>query len=206
MMKIKICGITNKDDALNAVSLGVDAIGFIFYDKSPRYISPEQAEEISVFLPPFVSIVGVFVDQEKEYIDDVIKRCKLDIVQLHGLESPKFCLSMRRRVIKAISIDDPSDLEQASQYQGMISALLLDTKAESIQGGTGKTFDWGLALKAKEYHIPLILAGGVTAENMKKAVHMVNPYAIDMCSGTEKSPGQKDYNKMQEVIELAKFL
>jgi len=205
-MKVKICGITNLEDAQNAVSLGAHAIGFIFYKDSPRYVAPDVAEEISPFVPPFVSVVGVFVDHTKEEIDDISRRCRLDVIQLHGHESPSFCMSMERRVIKAIPVGGPEDLALISQYQGMVSAILLDTKVQEIEGGTGKTFDWGLALKAKEYEIPLILAGGITAQNIEKACRLVNPYAIDLSSGVESEPGKKDYSKMQEVITLARKL
>ncbi len=205
-MKIKICGITNHDDALNAVSLGADAIGFIFSQKSPRYISPEQAEAISMFLPPFISVVGVFVNTGKDEIDETVRRCKLDIVQLHGQESPEFCQSIQRRVIKAFPIAVPEDLELISPYQGIVSSILLDTKVQNMEGGTGKIFDWGLALKAKSHEIPLILAGGINAQNIKKAHQLVSPYAVDLSSSVEIEPGKKDYNKMKEIIHLAKSL
>jgi phosphoribosylanthranilate isomerase len=205
-MKIKICGITNKEDALNAVSLGADAIGFIFSKDSPRYISPDKVEDISLYLPPFVFLVGVFVDQTKEEIAQIAHQCKLDLVQLHGQETPRFCMDIPRRVIKAFRVEDLEDLEPISMYQGIVSAILLDTKVQNIAGGSGKTFDWGLALKAKEYDIPLILAGGINAGNLKKAVNLVNPYAVDISSGVENKPGKKDYNKMQEVIAIAQSL
>lgn len=205
-MKIKICGITNIDDAQNAVSLGADAIGFIFSKNSPRYVSPEVAEGISLFLPPFVFVVGVFVDEDKETVKEISERCKLDLIQLHGEESPAYCLEMPRRVIKAFRVSDPEDLEPITLYQGVVSAILLDTKVKDIEGGTGRTFDWGLALKAKEHDIPLILAGGVNADNIEKAVQLVNPYAVDLSSGVESEPGRKDYNKMAEILEIARGL
>jgi len=205
-MKIKICGITSKEDALNAVSLGADAIGFIFSKESSRYITPEVAEDISLFLPPFVFLVGVFVDQPKEDIIQTAHQCRLDIIQLHGHEPPSFCMEIPRRVIKAFKVSDQEDLKPISMYQGIVSAILLDTKVQNIEGGTGKTFDWGLALKAKEYDIPLILAGGITSSNLKKAATLVNPYAVDLSSGVESAPGKKDYHKMQEVISIAQSL
>ena len=205
-MKIKICGITNKEDALNAVSLGADAIGFIFAKESPRYISPENAEEISLFMPPFVSVVGVFVNETQDFIHKTVQRCKLDLVQLHGQESPAFCQCIQRRVIKAFPVLDIEDLDPIAQYQGIVSAILLDTKVQQMSGGTGKIFDWGLAIKAKAYEVPLILAGGVTAQNVKKAYQLVNPYGVDLSSSVEKSPGIKDYNKMREVIQTVQSL
>jgi phosphoribosylanthranilate isomerase len=205
-MKIKICGITNKEDALNAVSLGAHALGFIFSKNSPRYVSPEIVEELSLLLPPFVLLVGVFVNHSAEEIKDIVERCKLDIIQLHGSESAEFCLKMKKRVIKAIKVSEPEDLEQIHQYHGTVSAILLDTKIKNIEGGTGKTFDWGLAIKAKEHDIPIILAGGINASNINKAVQLVNPYGIDLSSGVENTPGKKDYNKMRDVMTMAREL
>ncbi|MEK7298723.1 MAG: phosphoribosylanthranilate isomerase [Candidatus Margulisiibacteriota bacterium] len=205
-MKIKICGITNLEDAQNAVSLGADAIGYIFVKESPRYITPEKAEEISLYMPPFVHIVGVFVDQSKEEIDEITCRCRLDLLQLHGNETPEFCLKMSRRVVKAFPIRELADLNPIPAYQGYVSGVLLDTKSETVKGGTGKSFDWGIALKAKDFDIPIILAGGINAGNINKAIKLVNPYAVDLSSGVEVSPGVKDYNKMQDVIRLAQSL
>ncbi len=205
-MKIKICGLTNRDDAIDAVNLGADAIGFIFYEDSPRYITPDIVEEISLFLPPFVLLVGVFVNHDKAFIDSVVHRCKLDLIQLHGNESPAFCRSMRRRVIKAFKIEDINDVDAIAPYQSSVSAVLLDTKVSGREGGTGKIFDWGLALKAKEFDIPLILAGGVNVSNLNKAAKLVNPYAVDLSSSVESAPGKKDYNKMKELIDAAKRL
>lgn len=205
-MKIKICGLTNRDDAIDAVNLGADAIGFIFYEDSPRYITPDIVEEISLFLPPFVLLVGVFVNHDKAFIDAVVHRCKLDLIQLHGNESPAFCRSMRRRVIKAFKIEDINDVDAIAPYQSSVSAVLLDTKVSGREGGTGKIFNWGLALKAKEFDIPLILAGGVNVSNLNKAAKLVNPYAVDLSSSVESAPGKKDYNKMKELIDAAKRL
>ncbi len=205
-MKIKICGITNPEDALDAVSLGVDAIGFIFAPSSKRYVSPDMAQAISIFLPPFVSVVGVFVNQSIDEIEQTIVRCQLDVVQLHGDESPQFCQGITRRVIKAFRVAQPEDLACIEYYQGFVSSFLLDTKVQNMDGGTGRIFDWGLALKAKEYQTPLILAGGINAQNLNKAFQMVNPYAVDLSSSVEASPGKKDYHKMQEIIGIAKSL
>ena len=203
-MKVKICGLTNKEDALNAISLGADAIGFIFAKNSPRTVTPEIVEGISPFLPPFVSLVGVFVDQPVEEVKDIMSRCRLDLAQLHGDESPAECMAIGRRVIKAFQVSEPEDLAAIAAYQGLVSAMLLDTKIADLKGGTGQTFDWGLAISAKENDIPLILAGGINSDNIKKAVKMVNPYALDISSGVESEPGKKDYNKMQDIIALAK--
>ncbi len=206
MIKIKICGITNTEDALNAVSLGVDAIGFIFAKTSKRYISPEEAEAIAMFMPPFVSVVGVFVDSTKEDIDHITTRCRLDVIQLHGLETPQFCQSMSRRVIKAFHMAEPEDVDLITSYQGVISGALLDTKVQNMSGGSGKVFDWGLALKATNYDIPLILAGGISVQNIKKAKELVNPYAVDLSSSVEEYPGKKDYNKMKALVDAVRGL
>ena len=177
-MKIKICGITNGDDAKDAIALGVDALGFIFYKDSPRYVSPDVVEEIALFVPPFVQMVGVFVNHSKEEIDTLVEQCRLDVIQLHGDETPKFCLEMKRRVIKAFSISEIEDIQRISQYQGIVSGMLLDTKVDGKIGGTGVSFDWGIALKAKEYDTPVILSGGVNESNIKKAIQLVNPYLL----------------------------
>ena len=205
-MKIKICGITNKEDALHAVSLGVDAIGFIFYKNSPRYISPEVAEEISMFLPPFVQTVGVFVNETEAAIEAIVQKCGLDVIQLHGEETPKLCMGLSCRVIKAIRVKELEDLDIIPSYHGLVSAILLDYKDDVQRGGTGKSFDWGLALRAKEYDIPLVLSGGINEGNIQKAVQLVNPYAIDLSSGVELEPGKKDYNKMESIIGLTQSL
>ena len=204
MMKIKICGLTNKDDALNAIALNVDALGFIFYEHSPRYISPEKVETFVLDLPPFINTIGVFVNATPDYINSVVKRCKLNGIQLHGSEPPEFCTQFSLPTIKAIPVREHSDITAIPKYKGCVNGILLDTKAENVHGGTGKTFDWGLALEAKEYDTPLILSGGINAKNIEKALKMVAPYGIDICSGVEKEPGIKDYNKMQELIGAIK--
>ena len=201
-MKIKICGITNKEDADNAISLGVDAIGFIFAENSQRTISLEKAEDISIFLPPFVSRGGVFVNQPLDYVHDISDRCNLDYVQLHGEESPDYCIQCKKKLIKVFRVNEEKDLDSIEKYQGIVSALLLDTKVKDVYGGSGQVFDWGLAISAKEYHLPLILSGGINSSNIHKAIQLVNPYAIDISSGVESSPGEKDYHKMESVINI----
>ena len=203
-MNIKICGITNKEDALHAVSLGTDAVGFIFAEGSPRRVTPEVVEEISLYLAPFTQTVGVFVDQPEDVVNDIAERCRLSIVQLHGQESASYCRRMNRRVIKAFPIKVLEDLGDIVHYQGSVSAILLDTKVDGQSGGAGLVFDWGLALKAKEFDIPVILAGGINQSNVTKAIQLVNPYAIDLSSGVESAPGTKDYNKMNDIISLVK--
>tara|TARA_A100001015_G_C14867151_1_gene662838 strand:+ start:116 stop:733 length:618 start_codon:yes stop_codon:yes gene_type:complete len=200
-MKIKFCGMTNKTDALNAIALNVDAIGFIFYEHSPRYIPMEKVEEFIFDLPPFIHTYGVFVNATEDYIKEVAYRCKLSGIQLHGDESPEFCTKFSLPTIKAIPVKDHDDITKIPQYKGCVNGILLDTKVENVHGGTGKTFDWGLALKAKEYDTPLVLSGGINLQNVSKALRMVSPYGIDICSGVEKEPGLKDYQKMQELLQ-----
>ena len=157
-------------------------------------------------MPPFVSRVGVFVDETIEKVNDITSRCQLDYVQLHGNESPDFCLKCHAKVIKAISVKEKVDLESVSQYSGIVTSILLDSKVPDKVGGTGKIFDWGLAIIAKEYYIPLILSGGLCKENIVKAVQLVNPYAIDLCSGVESVPGTKDYQKLKEFFDIVKVI
>eukprot|EP01047_Picozoa_sp_COSAG01_P000740 COSAG01_NODE_14_length_41020_cov_40.702133_32_plen_205_part_00 len=203
-MKIKICGITNKEDALNAIALGASALGFIFYDKSPRFVTPELVEEITYFLPPFVQLIGVFVDADINYIHDTMKRCHLNMAQLHGNEEAPKYQALQYRFIKAFSIESPQDLDKIIPFQGIASGILLDSKVDDQFGGTGQVFDWGLAIKAHDLSLPIILSGGINASNIKKAIELVNPYAIDLSSGVECSPGQKDYNKLAELFRVIK--
>ena len=205
-MKLKICGITNKKDAEDAVNLGVDALGFICYSKSPRYITEENLHEIIGSIPPFVTSVGVFVNEAPEVINEFIKNYKLDVVQLHGEESPEDCMKINTRVIKAIHVDTMDDIQYVGKYNGTVSGILLDTKVDGTYGGTGKSFDWGVALAAKDFGMPIILSGGISIDNLNKAVQLVKPEAIDLCSSVEQSPGLKDYEKMKDFITLFKTL
>lgn len=204
MIRIKLCGLTRLEDVHHAVALGVDAVGFIFEPSSPRSVSSDQVKELTFDLPPFVKSVGVFVDESADVINHIARSCKLDLIQLHGHETPEYCKQIERPILKAIKIQDIDDINAIPKYQGMVSGVLLDTKSSTQHGGTGKTFDWGIALHAKDFDIPIILAGGINAGNVQKAVKLVNPYAIDISSGIELSPGIKDYNKMKEVVELAR--
>jgi len=192
--------MTTIDDVNDAISLGVDALGFIFYDKSPRCVSVEQVQAIIHRLPPFVTLVGVFVNAPVDYVNHVVRACSLDRVQLHGDESPDYCMALDARVIKAFRVATLEDIAPMSRYQGIVAGVLLDTKAEQAYGGTGAVFDWGIALSAKDYDVPLILSGGINNDNIKKAVDLVGPSAIDLCSGIESAPGKKDYNKMKQFM------
>ncbi len=202
-MKVKICGITNQQDASIAVELGVDALGFIFA-ASPRQIAPEKASAIISSLPPFVHTVGVFVNEEPANIREVAQFCGLDMIQLHGDEPPDVCSEFMPHTIKVFRLKDESSLELIKPYLGKVRALLFDTYSEEKRGGTGKPFDWGLALKGKELGVPVILSGGLSPSNIKDAISNVKPYAVDVNSGVEKSPGLKDHHLMRQLMEIVK--
>jgi phosphoribosylanthranilate isomerase len=200
MVRIKICGITNLEDALLAAELGADALGFIFYPQSPRYVAPETAREIIAQLPPFVAAVGVFVDEAAAVVEGLAVRAGLDWVQLHGQESPDYCRNLGRKVIKAFRIQDEDSLRLLGDYRGAAQALLLDTYKKGQVGGTGEVFDWHLARKAKQYGA-LILAGGLNPGNVAMAIATALPAAVDAASGTEAAPGKKDPAKLRAFIK-----
>lgn len=194
---VKICGITSAEDALAAVAAGADALGFVFYSKSPRAVTVEQTQQIVDQLPPFVSTVGLFVNEVPEIIEKTIAACRLDLIQLHGDETPQECLFPGRRVIKALRVKDAKSLESAADYQ--VSGLLLDAWSDQVYGGSGESFDWQL-LKNFASNNPVILAGGLTPENVATAIGQVRPYAVDVSSGVELAPGIKDQKKVAEFI------
>ena len=200
MVKVKICGITNVDDALAASDLGVDALGFVFYRESPRHVSPDQAREIIRRLPSFITTVGVFVDMPQGEMEAIMRHASLDVAQLHGHELPEAC-ELARRVIKAIRVKELSDLEPLKHYR--VSAFLLDTYTQEFFGGTGQIFNWDIALDAKQYG-KIIVAGGLNPDNVAKAVQWVRPYGVDVSSGVEEKKGKKDHRKMGLFIERAK--
>jgi phosphoribosylanthranilate isomerase len=195
--RIKVCGITRLEDALTASRLGVDAVGFVFYPKSPRYIDPDKAAAIIRQLPPFVSAVGLFVNPTQDLIAEVLQKVPLGVIQLHGDESPDFCQAQRRRVIKAIAIGGEEDLKRARKYD---CPLLLDAKApQGVYGGTGTSFDWSL-LEGFEHNHPLVLAGGLNASNIEAALSVRQWFAVDVSSGVEVSPGIKDDTKLCDFV------
>ena len=197
---VKICGITDYEDASIAVELGAGALGFIFAD-SPRQITPQKARDIIRAIPPFVKTVGVFVDEGPAAIKEIIHDCGLDLVQLHGDESPDLCCELMPYTIKALRIKDESSLRTSRIYHGKVRALLLDTYSKDKAGGTGKTFDWQLAIKIKKLGIPIILAGGLGPSNIDDAVSTVRPYAVDVNSGVEERPGKKSHTLMKDLME-----
>lgn len=201
MLRVKICGITNINDALHAVDAGADALGFIFYPESPRYIPPDIACSIIKRLPPFITSVGVFVNADRDDIQRVIKECELSLVQLHGDESSDDCLALGRPVIKAIRLRSRDDLILMREYA--VRGFVLDAYVDGTWGGTGETVDWGLAREATRYG-PTILAGGLTPDNVGRAVAEVQPFGVDVSSGVETAPGKKDSEKVRQFIVAAR--
>lgn len=199
--RVKICGITNAKDAAAAVESGADALGFIFYGKSPRFIEPEKAAGIINELPPFVTAVGVFVDETLDGVRKAVLESGVTCVQLHGAETPEFCDSVGGSVIKAFRIKGIEDIEAIKKYRA--GAYLLDAFKTGVPGGTGKTFDWEIALEAKKLG-RIILSGGLNPGNVLDAVRHVNPYAVDVSTGVEKSPGIKDPGLVRNFIEELK--
>ncbi|MBI5849348.1 MAG: phosphoribosylanthranilate isomerase [Nitrospirae bacterium] len=201
MVRVKICGITNHEDAAAAIDFGADALGFIFFKGSPRCVSLQQAEAIISKIPPFVTTVGVFVDETPEMIRFSID-AGIDVIQLHGNERPEACHHSRRSV-KAIRIKSIDSLEPLKTFKGIVSALLLDAYSADELGGTGQKFNWDIAVEAKQFG-RIILAGGLTPENVADAVRHVRPYGVDVCSGVEREKGKKDHQKIKLFIERAK--
>jgi phosphoribosylanthranilate isomerase len=202
-VKVKICGITRLPDALAAADSGADALGFVFYKGSPRCIAVQGAKAIIQALPPWISRVGVFVNETGEVIRQIAEACQLTCIQLHGLESPAFCQQFSLPVVKAFRVQNESILEQASQFE--TSAWLLDSYVPGQLGGTGAVFNWQWARQAKEKGRPVILAGGLTPENIANAVRSVEPYGVDVSSGVKSSPGIKDIPRMRDFISNAKM-
>ena len=198
IVKVKICGITNYEDAVAAVNMGADLIGFNFYQKSPRYIPPEKAALIIDRLPAFIDIAGVFVNASFEQIREIMDTCQLNWIQLHGDETPEFCesfLSLPVKTMKALRVRDKGDIKRADEYY--TDAILLDAFEEGKYGGTGKTFDWNIV-----GHIGkrIFLAGGINPDNVTQAIEP-GVYGIDVCSGIESEPGRKDHEKMQKLFD-----
>jgi len=203
MTKIKICGITNIEDALWAVELKVDALGFIFAE-SPRRVEPEIVQGIIELLPPFVSSVGVFVNEDRKKVEEIAESCGLTTLQFHGQESPSYCEGFKQKIVKALRIENKDILKKAAQYQDKVDAYLLDTYSPSKYGGTGKTFDWSIAKEIKKFGLPIILSGGLSPENIKEAINEVEPYGIDVSSGVEERPGKKNMEKLINFVRIVR--
>lgn len=200
-VRIKICGITNREDALHAAACGADALGFVFFAGSPRCVTTERARAISEALPPFVTRVGLFVNETPERIRAIVGECGLDAIQLHGDEPPEFCQELPLRVIKALRIKAAASLDGYEAFK--VSALLLDAWAGGAYGGTGTAFNWELATGVARLR-PVILAGGLTPANVAAAVRQVKPYGVDVSSGVESDPGKKDPEKVAQFIRMAR--
>ena len=201
-LKVKICGNTSYEDAALALDLGAEAVGFIFYDKSSRYVAPSAARDIIRRLPPFAVKVGVFVNEfDVEVVRSIARLCGLNVIQLHGGESPEYCaLLPEYSVVKALRVGDGFDPAHVRDFP--TSAVLLDAFDPDTYGGTGRLFDWSMAVASKQY-ARVILAGGLKTENVAQAIKMVKPYAVDVCSGVEAKPGQKDKLLMRSFMQEA---
>lgn len=202
MLKIKICGITNRQDAFAAVDHGADALGFVFYDKSPRAVTPDAVKAIISSLPPFITTVGVFVNMKEEELEKTVSYTGLNLIQLHGDEPPEYC-HLSRKIIKAFRVKELSDLKPLTKY-GNVSAFLLDAYSPDIIGGTGQIFNWEIAIEAKKFG-RIILAGGLSPDNIEEAVRLVQPYCVDVSSGVEgPEKGNKDHEKLRLFIQRAR--
>jgi phosphoribosylanthranilate isomerase len=201
-VRVKICGITNLPDAQVAVGAGADALGFNFYEKSPRYVPPATAAEISRSLPPFTLRVGVFVNPAEELVRRAVGECGLNLLQFHGDEPPEFCTQFGLMSMKAFRVRDAGSLNELPKYQ--TDAWLLDAYVSDTFGGTGEKFNWSLAVEVQKSGKPVFLAGGLTPENVAEAIRQVQPFGVDVSSGVESSPGRKDHGKVRSFIKSAK--
>jgi phosphoribosylanthranilate isomerase len=201
-LKIKICGITSPEDARAAVAAGADALGFMLFEGSPRYVPLKTVAAIARQLPPFVSKVGVFVNAAEAFIREATAQCGLEVLQFHGEESPEFCRRFDRPVVKAFRVRDGASLALLPGYD--TSAWLLDSYVPGQSGGTGVQFNWDLARQAGQLGRPIILAGGLTPENIAQAVRQVQPYGVDVSSGVESAPGKKDAAKLRAFVRAAR--
>jgi len=203
-IRIKICGMTRLEDALCAVEAGVDALGFIFYAKSPRAIAPQAARRIIEQLPPFVDSVGVFVDEERGGVEEIIRHCRLGYAQLHGTESPEYCRQLAAnatpcRVLKAIRVGPRTTAEEVAPYANSIQGFLLDTYQKNAVGGTGAAFDWSI-IDRLNLGKPFLLAGGLDIDNIGIALEQVRPYGVDANSGLEEAPGIKSHDLIRQFV------
>ncbi|MFC1667524.1 phosphoribosylanthranilate isomerase [Candidatus Omnitrophota bacterium] len=204
-VRVKFCGIASSVDAEKAILAEPDALGFVFFKESPRYISVENAESIIKTIPPFIASVGIFVNEDLRFIEECVERCGLNVVQLHGDEDVKYCLRFKGlrfkgvKLVKAIRIKDKESLRSIEECPA--DAILLDTYISNVYGGTGKGFDRSLALLAKEYGRRLIISGGINPDNVYDIIKEVKPYGVDVSSGIESSPGKKNMELMEEFIK-----
>ncbi|MGQ0645619.1 MAG: phosphoribosylanthranilate isomerase [Elusimicrobiota bacterium] len=209
-VKVKICGLTNEKDAVSAVNLGADFLGFNFWSGSPRKVSPALAAEIIAKIPPFVSPVGIFVDHPVDEILKIVSKTGVKGIQLHGDQSPEDCRALKEKldpgvfVCKAFRVKESADLAGAEAFKELCSYFLVDARVEEAPGGTGQRFPWELAADLKAHGLPVFAAGGLTPENVSLAVETIRPFGVDVAGGVEKSPKRKDYDKMKSFIEAAR--
>lgn len=205
--RVKICGLTHPEDAWRAADAGADALGFVFVPGTPRFVPWDEGARWIRTLPPLVSRVALFVDAPQDVVSRVLDRTGIEVVQFHGDESPEYCQSFRNtvRVLKAFRVRGPETLKELSRYREAADAFLLDAWSAGAHGGTGARFDWDLAVAAREHVAPLVLAGGLKPDNVSEAVRRVRPYAVDVSSGVESSPGRKDPEKVIAFIRAAKL-
>ncbi|MCX5713371.1 MAG: phosphoribosylanthranilate isomerase [Candidatus Omnitrophica bacterium] len=202
-MKVKICGITNLDDAQAAIKAGCDALGFAFFKKSPRYITPEAVKKIVDNLSKKNIKIGVFVNEKEDVIKKIAKLCRLDILQFHGEESPEFCGKFKGyKVIKVFRVKNKLDVDKIRKYK--VFAYLFDTFSKTKRGGTGKGFDWKILKHLEDITKPIFLSGGLNARNVSKAIAIAHPDWVDACSSVELRPGKKDPAKVRKFIQAAK--
>jgi phosphoribosylanthranilate isomerase len=206
-VKVKVCGITNAEDASAAVAAGADALGFIFYQKSPRYVVPAVAAAIIAELPPLVTPVGVFVNEGLATVRSIMDTCGLALAQLHGDENASYCRELSRPTMKGLRLKDRSSLLALAEYRGRgaVRGFVLDAFSEKAYGGTGQTTDWGLAADVAKT-TPILLAGGLTPDNVAEAIRTVHPYAVDVSSGVESAPGKKDHAKISAFIDAVRVV
>lgn len=199
--RVKVCGITNVADALAVAKAGADAIGFVFYEKSPRNVNVEQAGLILQEIPAFLTSVALFVNAQPAFVKEVIEQTQMDLLQFHGDETPEYCEQFNRPYIKAIRMQADTDLVSLALHFKSARALLLDTYVKGIPGGTGEAFNWDwLADLPADFSKPIILAGGLTPDNVRSAIQQVKPFAVDVSGGVETSPGLKSNDKIQHFI------
>jgi len=209
VIKVKICGVTNPQDALWAANLGADYIGLNFYAQSPRKVSSKHAQEIASQIPPFITIVGIFVDEDVAAIAKLVKNIPLKAVQLHGSESPETCKRVQElgvKVIKAFRLQKPLELADVEPYAPFVDFYMFDRFSADAAGGTGEAFDWEWLKAAAGLSKPWFLAGGLNPENIGKAVKQTQPPAVDVCSGIERLPTRKDYDAMKNFIQTVKAI
>jgi len=207
MVKVKICGITSAEDATVAVTAGADALGFVMYRKSPRFVEPTIARTIISALPPFVLPIGVFVNEEADWVRRLMDQCGLALAQLHGDESASYCENLGRPALKALHLKDRRTFLALAEFQGRanIRGFVIDAHSDHAYGGTGQTVDWTLAAEAAR-SVPILLAGGLTPLNLAEAIQQVHPYGVDVSSGVEAHPGKKDPAKVKAFIDAARLV